>query len=96
MMCCCPPTLGGSHDAVHLANVIQENRVDLTRNHKDFVPLNALVRLAGGHHPGIFLVRQDNDPTRDLPPARVVRAIRNFVAAGVPVADNLHILNHWR
>jgi hypothetical protein len=49
-----------------------------------------------GHHPGILVVRKDNDPTRDLKAAGIVRAIRNLEAAGAPIADQYIILNHWR
>ena len=48
------------------------------------------------HHPGILVVRRDNDTSRDLKPAGIVRAIRNLEAAGVPIADQYIILNHWR
>jgi hypothetical protein len=42
------------------------------------------------------MVRRDNDPTRDLKPAGIVRAIRNLMAAGFPLQDGFHIVNHWR
>ena len=68
----------------------------LTQNHDDFKLLHELVRLVGGHHPGMFVVRKDNDPTRDMSPKAIGRAIRNLATAGVPIADSFHILNHWR
>lgn len=49
-----------------------------------------------GHHPGVFVVRRDNDPKRDLSPTGIVRAIRNFLAANIPLQDEYVILNHWR
>jgi hypothetical protein len=49
-----------------------------------------------GHYPGLFIVRRDNDARRDLKPAGIVRAIRNFLAASVPVRDQFTILNQWR
>ena len=55
-----------------------------------------MLRTATGRHPGIFTVRKDNDKSRDMKPADVVRAIRNLEAAGIPIPDELHILNHWR
>jgi hypothetical protein len=67
----------------------------LTHNHDDFELLHELVRLVGGHHPGILAVRRDNDP-RDLKPPGIVRAIRNLTRAGIPIDDYLHVLNHWR
>ncbi len=88
--------LAGEDDAVHLTRAIEEGRVLLSHNHRDFANLHNLILRAQGHHPGIFIVRRDNDPTRDLGPPRIVRAIRNLEAAGVPVRDEYHILNHWR
>ena len=88
--------LTGEDDSVHLTHAIQDDRVLLTGNHRDFLKLHNLVMQAGGHHPGIFVVRRDNDPKRDLTPAGIVRAIRNFLGANIPVNDEFVILNQWR
>jgi hypothetical protein len=68
----------------------------LTGNHRDFLNLHNLIIQVTGHHPGIFVVRRDNDPKRDLSPAGIVRAIRNFLAANITLRDDYVILNHWR
>jgi predicted nuclease of predicted toxin-antitoxin system len=88
--------LAGSADAVHLRHAIQDNRVCLTRNYSDFEDLHLLILEAQGHHPGILVIRRDDDPKRNLSPAGIVRAIRNLEAAGVPIADEYIILNAWR
>ena len=88
--------MAGKKDPVHFAHAITKGFVLLTHNHDDFEPLNELVIVAGGHHPGILTVRKDNDRKRDLKPAGIVRAIHNLIAAGVPINDDLTILNHWR
>jgi hypothetical protein len=88
--------LSGSDDPVHLLHAIRQQRVFLSHNYDDFRKLHELLMEGQGHHPGILIVRQDNDPSRDLKPAGVVRAIRNLEAAGVPIADSYTILNHWR
>ena len=88
--------LSGEDDAVHLTYAIKNGRVLLTGNHRDFLNLHNLLMQAAGHHPGILVVRRDNDPTRDLTPSGIVRAIRNLLAANVPVPDDYVILNHWR
>jgi predicted nuclease of predicted toxin-antitoxin system len=89
-------TMGGEDDAVHLTHAIRENRVLLSGNHDDFENLHDLVMQAGGHHPGILIVRRDNDPKRDLTPRGIEVAIRNLEAAGVDLVDCFYILNHWR
>jgi hypothetical protein len=58
--------LSGSDDPVHLAHAVQSGRVFLSANHDDFRLLQNLLMVAGGHHPGILIVRKDNDPRRDL------------------------------
>ena len=88
--------LSGEADPVHLTHAITDGRVFLTKNYRDFEYLHNLIVVAQGHHPGILVVRQDNDPKRDLTPGGIVRAIAKLEAAGVPIADSYHILNHWR
>ena len=86
----------GQADPVHFIYAIREGRVVLTHNYDDFKLLHDLVMLAGGHHPGILVVRRDNDATRDMSPSAIVRAIHNMINSGVAIPDSLHILNHWR
>lgn len=88
--------MSGAPDAVHLAHAISKNRICVTRNHDDFWLLHNLISQARGHHPGIFVVRQDNDPTRDLTAKGIVSAIRKLETAGVPIQDEFSVLNHWR
>jgi len=51
----------GHADPVHFMHAIRTGRVLLTYPHEDFTLLNELVLLAGGHHPGILIVRRDQD-----------------------------------
>jgi L-lysine 2,3-aminomutase len=55
-----------------------------------------LIQQAQGQYPGILVVRHDNDPSRDLTAKGIVSAIRKLEAAGVPIENQLVILNHWR
>jgi predicted nuclease of predicted toxin-antitoxin system len=88
--------LSGAADPVHLRHAIREQRVFLTHNYDDFRFLHELLLEGQGHHPGILVVRRDNDPHRDMKPPHIVRAIGKLIAAGVPVADECIVLNHWR
>jgi len=88
--------LSGADDVEHLIYAVQQNLIVTTRNHKDFRLLHSLVQASGGRHPGIFVVRRDNDPTRDMKDREIVRAIANLEAAGVPLVNGLHVLNQWR
>jgi hypothetical protein len=88
--------LSGRADPVHLTHTIVHARIVLTRNYGDFEDLHNLITAAQGHHSGILVVRKDNDPKRDLTDSGIVRAIAKLQNAGVPIADNYVILNHWR
>jgi predicted nuclease of predicted toxin-antitoxin system len=70
--------MAGAPDPVHLTHAIAGGRVCITKNHDDFWILHNLIKQAQGHHPGIFVVRQDNDPRRDLTPKGIVSAIRKL------------------
>src|SRR5262245_44626032 len=88
--------LAGASDPGHLMHGVQDKSVLLTKNHDDFEDLHELVQATGGKYSGLLVVRSDNDPSRDMKDRDIVRAIRNLEGAGVPVANEFHILNHWR
>jgi hypothetical protein len=86
----------GRSDPGQFTYAIHEARVCLTANYRDYEELHLLVRQAGGNHPGVLVVRQDNDPTRDLSPKGIVAAIRKLETAAVPITNEYVVLNHWR
>ena len=83
-------------DAYVLTWAVGQGRCVLTRDHGDFADLHGLILACGGHHPGILLVRFDNDPRHNLTDRGVVTAVGNLQASGVMIPDQLHVLNHWR
>jgi hypothetical protein len=91
-----PPFMLARSDPKQLTYAIHETRLCLTANYDDYEDLHLLVREAQGKHPGIVVVRQENDPTRDLTPKGIVAALRELEAAAVPVANEYIVLNHWR
>jgi hypothetical protein len=88
--------MAGEDDPVHLAQAICEDRVLLSHNHHDCEDLHNLLMVGRGHHPGILVVRKDNNPKRDLDEKGIVRAIHKLLAAKVDLEDHFYILNHWR
>jgi hypothetical protein len=86
----------GQSDPVQFTFAIHEWRVCLSANYDDYEELHLLVKEAKGQHPGVLVVGQDNNPSRDLTPKGIVAAIRKLEAAGVPIANEYIILNHWR
>lgn len=88
--------LVGRSDPVNLRYSISSNRSLLSANHDDFEELHDLILQAGGTHPGILIVRRDNDRRRDPTPRGIATAISHLLDAGVRVENEFIILNHWR
>jgi hypothetical protein len=87
--------LSGANDAVHLTRAITEGRALMTFNYADFGELNGLIEAASGRHPGILVVRKDND-NRDLNLHGIVKTLTKFLATGDPIPDHYTILNYYR
>jgi Domain of unknown function (DUF5615) len=86
----------GAWDPRHLLYAVEHSLSLVSRNHDDFKDLHLLVQATTGHHPGILIVRADNDPRRDMKDGEIALALQNLERAGVPIANEFHILNHWR
>jgi predicted nuclease of predicted toxin-antitoxin system len=83
-------------DARVLAWAVAQACPVLTRDHEDFAALHDLVAAVGGHHPGILVVRFDNDPRHNLTERAIAIALGNLESSGVVVPDSIHVLNQWR
>jgi hypothetical protein len=79
-----------------MAQALREQRVLPSRNYDDFKNLHDLILVSTGHHPGILVIRADNNPRHDLKPRDAVRAIANLEAAAYALADQYVALNHWK
>jgi hypothetical protein len=86
----------GEDDDVHFAFAAVHGLTLITKNPADFKSLHDL----DARHAGILAVYQDNDPSRDMSSADIVRTIRNLEEAaqqgGSPIHGEFHILNDWR
>lgn len=87
--------LSGHSDPEHLTYAITHQLPLLTRNYQDFRQLHNLIQTSGGNHPGILVVRKDND-SRDMKPYQVVSALTKMQTAHATCTDQYLILNHWR
>jgi predicted nuclease of predicted toxin-antitoxin system len=83
-------------DSRVLAWAVAQDRPVLTRDHEDFAALHDVVVAVGGHHPGILVVRFDNDPRHNLSERGIAMALGNPESSGVAVAGGIHVLNPWR
>jgi predicted nuclease of predicted toxin-antitoxin system len=68
----------------------------LTRDSEDFEDLHDLIMTAAGHHPGILIIRFDNDPRHNLTDRGIATALSELESSGVPIRDQIHALNQWR
>ena len=83
-------------DARVLTKAIGQSLPVMTRDYGDFTDLHDLIMAAGGHHPGILLIRFDNDPRHDLTDRGIAHAITKLESSGIRVLDQIHVLNLWR
>jgi predicted nuclease of predicted toxin-antitoxin system len=83
-------------DSEHLEYAAQNQYVLLTFNPKDFLNLHQQWQQQNRSHSGILFVYRDNDVTRDMRYVDIVRAINRLLTSGLPIANQVHILNQWR
>jgi hypothetical protein len=86
----------GLSDPEHLAYAASHGYILITKNPADFDELHREWQGDGRAHGGILLIYQDNIRGKDMSPGDVARAIGNLAASGLPIEDEVHILNHWR
>jgi hypothetical protein len=89
--------LSGAADAEHFVFAVRFGLSIITKNPADFESLHE------AHHPlhfGILAVYQDNDASRDMSDAEIVRAVGNLENAAhegsFPIHGHFHSLNDWR
>src|SRR6476646_4183769 len=70
-------------DARVFAWSIAQNLPVLTRDSADFTDLHDLIMAAGGHHPGLLVVRFDNDPRHNLTDRGIAGALDKLESSGV-------------
>ena len=86
------PPLVGADDADHFAHARRSGRVILTKNPLDFKHLHERFP----EHPGILAAYQDNNPTKDMGAADIVRAVGNLESTGATMAGRFLVLNAYR
>ncbi len=88
--------LSGAPDARHFILAMRRGLVLVTKNHDDFLDLHQVIQAGQGKHPGILIIRCDNDPNRDMTLRQIASAIAKLESSGVPLENQAYILNHWR
>lgn len=83
--------LRGSDDTVVFDCAKGQGRVVLTRNDGDFKALHQ----QNSSHPGILVIYQYNDRSKDMSDKDIVKAISNMETAGSPVENQFTSVNIW-
>ena len=84
-------------DARVFSGAVGQSLQVLARDFEDFTDLHGLIMAAGGHHPGVLMVRFDDDPRHNMTDRGIATAIHTARVLGShAIADRLHVLNHWR
>lgn len=90
----------GQPDCAVLARAVASNRIVMTRNCEDFCNEAAALKAAGGHHHGILLRYEKNDPEKDMSYDDIVRAVGKIdraVTAGELELSDLEVsLSYYR
>ena len=68
----------------------------LTQDSEDFEDLHDLIIAAAGHHAALLIVRFDDDPRHNLTDRGIATAITKLEATGLPIRDQIHVLDQWR
>ncbi len=88
--------LGGASDPRHLEHAVRQGLIVLTGDHEDFEDLDLLIHASGGSHPGMMIVRYDDDPKHNMRPKHIVAAVGNLERSRFVMTDQVAILNNWR
>ena len=88
--------LVGAGDARHLEHAVRHGLIAMSSDSGDFEDLDRLILTCGGRHPGILVVRYENDPKRDMKPKHIAAAVGKLERSGTALRSQVVVLNHWR
>ena len=86
----------GVADDEHLAYAARRGCILLTKDPDDFLDLHRLWRATNRSHSGILLVYEEKEVHKNMSRVQIATAIDHLVASGMPLANEIHTLNHWR
>jgi hypothetical protein len=86
----------GSDDEQQLQFAARQGLVLVTQNVRDFLDLHDSWQEAGRTHSGLLLVYRSGSPAKDMGAHDIVHAIARLLETGLPIRNELYVLNHWR
>jgi predicted nuclease of predicted toxin-antitoxin system len=87
--------LRSASDIAVFAYAINHNYVMLTHNCIDFSELAEQILQQGKHHSGLLLIYKDNNPTKDISVAAIIKALKNLQNSKLILIDQTIILNKY-
>jgi hypothetical protein len=86
----------GENDSLHLTTAVGLQAALITKNPNDFEALHRGYLRRGRRHCGILLVYEENVRSKDMDPPDTAEAVQKLLSTGIPIENELHVLNHWR
>lgn len=83
--------MSGASDVFVLNYAVEDGRIMVTQNCKDFENLHKQIMT----HPGIFAIHNDSNYSKNMSRQDIVKAIANLESASIPLANQFISLNHW-
>jgi predicted nuclease of predicted toxin-antitoxin system len=88
--------LVSASDALHMIFAVRQGLALMTKDAEDFENIHNLIQLTGGSHPGIILLRYDNNTGKDMRSKDIIIALGKLERASFDVTNQLVVLNQWR
>lgn len=86
----------GVSDDEHLVYAANHKYTLLTKDPDDFLELHLHWRATNRTHSGVLLIYEEKEVNKNMNRTQIVLAIDHLVVSGVPLANEIHTLNHWR
>lgn len=86
----------GVSDDEHLVYAARHGHTLLTKDPDDFLELHYHWQTTNRSHSGILLVYEEQEVKKNMRRVQIVLAIDHLAASGVPLANEIQTLNHWR
>lgn len=86
----------GVSDSEHLDYAARHGYTLLTKDPDDFIDLHDQWQATNRAHSGILLIYEEKDVSKNMNRVEIVAAIDNLLASGLPIANQIYNLNHWR
>jgi hypothetical protein len=86
----------GAEDQVHFEHARNRGWILISKNPNDFRRLHDACLAQDCSHPGLLPVYQYSERRKNMSVDEIVAAIHRLEMSGISLANEIHVLNHWR